>query len=60
MQDPLAPAGDGHTELDWDERQGLIPSYIATRGELNEAEERNISRALLRRSPSTDDLLDDA
>ena len=60
MHDPLAPAGDGHTELDWDERQRLIPSYIATRGDLNEAEERNISRALLGRQPPTDALLDDA
>jgi Fic-DOC domain mobile mystery protein B len=60
MHDPLAPAGDGHTELDWDELQGLIPSYIATRGDLNEAEERNITRALLRRTPSTGELLDDA
>ena len=60
MHDPLASAGGGHTELDWDERQRLIPSYIATRGDLNEAEERNISRALLGRQPTTDALLDDA
>jgi len=57
--DPLAPIGDGETVLDEDDRLGLIPSYIATRGELNEAEQRNIVKATLRRSPTVEDLLDD-
>lgn len=59
-RDPLVPDGDGQTALGQDERQGLIPSYIATRGELFEAEQRNISDALLRRTPLTSELLDDA
>lgn len=37
----------------------MIPTYIATRGELFEAEQRNISQALLRRPPQTEELLDD-
>jgi len=60
MTVPLFPAGGGHTELGDDERRGLIPSYIATRGELFEAEERNIAHALLRRPPTIDHLLDDS
>ncbi|MDB4948918.1 MAG: mobile mystery protein [Gemmatimonadetes bacterium] len=35
---------DGATPLDPDESEGLIPRHIATRGELNEAEEANIAR----------------
>lgn len=58
--DPSTLAGEGHTVLGEDDREGLIPSYVATRGELYEAEQRNISEALLRRSPSTEELLDDA
>ena len=60
MTDRLVPAGDGHTELSEEDRQGLIPTYIATRGELFDAEERNIVRALRERPPSIDELLDDA
>ena len=60
MSDQLLPVGDGHTELTDDDRVGLIPSYIATRGDLFAAEERNISRALLRRPPPIRRLLDDA
>ena len=59
MNDALLPAGDGHTELSEDDRVGLIPSYIATRGDLFAAEQRNIAVALLRRAPSVPDLLDD-
>ncbi|HEX9712204.1 MAG TPA: mobile mystery protein B [Actinomycetota bacterium] len=60
MTDPLAPIGDGHTELSEEDRQGLIPSYISTRGELNEAEQRNIVRATAtRRPPTPGELLDD-
>jgi len=56
----LVPPGDGHTELSEEDRLGLIPTYIATRGELFDAEQRNIALALLRRSPSVATLLDDA
>ncbi len=60
MIDPLVPVGDGHTELSEDDRQGLIPSYIATRGDLFDAEQRNVSAALLRRrAPNPSQLLDD-
>ncbi|MGB5167273.1 MAG: mobile mystery protein B [Acidimicrobiia bacterium] len=59
MTDPLAPLGDGHTHLSEEDRLGLIPAYIATRGELFEAEQRSIAEALLRRPPSTFTLLDD-
>lgn len=56
----LVPPGDGHTELSEEDRLGLIPTYIATRGELFDAEQRNIAQALLRRPPSVATLLDDA
>lgn len=49
--DPLVPIGDGHTELSEDDRLGLIPAYIATRGDLFDAEQRNFANALLRRRP---------
>jgi len=58
--DPSNPFGDGHTVLGEDDRDGLVPSYVSTRGELFEAEQRNISEALLTRAPSTAELLDDA
>jgi fido (protein-threonine AMPylation protein) len=60
MIDPLVPTGDGQTELSDEDRFGLIPTYIATRGELFDAEQRNIAQALLRRPPSAAVLLDDA
>ncbi|MGE3856173.1 MAG: mobile mystery protein B [Dehalococcoidia bacterium] len=59
MTDPLVPVGDGHTELPEDDRLGLIPTYIATRGDLFDAEQRNIVQAMLRRQPTTAQLLDD-
>ncbi len=59
MGDPLVPEGVGHTELSEEDREGLIPSYIATRADLFDAEQRNITNALRRREPSTDGLLDD-
>jgi Fic-DOC domain mobile mystery protein B len=37
--------GDGATPLSEEEREGLIPSYITLRGELNEAEQGNILAA---------------
>ena len=60
MIDPLVPLGDGHTELSEEDRLGLIPTYIATRGELFDAEQRNIAQALLRRPPSATSVLNDA
>ena len=42
MSDPLAPRDDTATDLSPEEREGLIPSYITTRAELNEAEQGNI------------------
>lgn len=59
MTDALLPLGDGHTELTAEDQDGLIPTYIATRGELFDAEQRNISQALLRRPPLTEEVLDD-
>lgn len=59
MTDPLLPVGDGHTELTEEDREGLIPTYISTRGELFEAEQRNIADALIRRSPTAGQILDD-
>lgn len=45
MSDPLLPDADGQTALSEEEREGLIPSYITLRGELNEAEQANILEA---------------
>ena len=59
IESPL-PQGDGHTALGEDDRRGLRPTYITTRGELNEAEQANILRAIGRaRRPSARQLLDD-
>ena len=60
MSDPLLPIGDGHTELTEDDRDGLISSYVITRGDLFAAEQRTIARALLRRPPPVRSLLDDS
>jgi len=57
--DPLLPSGDGHTPLTDEELEGLLPSYISTRGELYDAEQANIVRGLPRTPPSCDELLDD-
>ena len=60
MTDPLVPLGDGQTTLSEEDRRGLIPAYIATRGDLFDAEQRNISSGLLRRRvPAPSQLLDD-
>jgi len=45
MSDPLAEQDDASTPLSPEEREGLILSYIALRGELNEAEQANILEA---------------
>ena len=45
MTDPLVPEDEGGTELCEEEREGLIPSYITLRSELNDAEQANILEA---------------
>ncbi|MGA7181171.1 MAG: mobile mystery protein B [Thiobacillaceae bacterium] len=45
MTDPLFDQDDGATPLTPEEREGLIPSYITLRRELNEAEQANILEA---------------
>ena len=45
MTDALGPDDDVGTPLSVEEREGLIPSYITLRGELNEAEQANILEA---------------
>lgn len=39
-------AADGQTPLDPEEEEGLIPTHVETRGELNEWEQANIALAL--------------
>jgi Fic-DOC domain mobile mystery protein B len=56
----ILPIGDGHTELSAEDAEGLIPSFISTRGELFEAEQRNIANALGGVEPTIDHLLDDS
>jgi Fic-DOC domain mobile mystery protein B len=56
------PGPDGSTPLDPDEVDGLIPSWVATRGDLNTAEQANIVQALslIRwQGRSVEQLLDD-
>ena len=45
MSDPLIEQDDAATPLAPEEREGLIPSYITLRRELNEAEQANILEA---------------
>ena len=45
MSDPLLEADDASTPLTAEEREGLIPSYVTLRRELNEAEQANILEA---------------
>jgi Fic-DOC domain mobile mystery protein B len=45
VTDPFDERGNGPTSLGVEERDGLIPSYITTRSELNEAEQANILEA---------------
>jgi Fic-DOC domain mobile mystery protein B len=57
-----AAAADGATPLDPDEAEGLKPTWITTRDDLNEAEQANIATALSRSvwdRYSTRGLLDD-
>ncbi|KTF70728.1 mobile mystery protein B [Sphingomonas sp. HT-1] len=62
MTDPLyAGEDEANTPLEAEEREQLIPTYITTRAELNEAEQVNITRASLwlRRARNVD-VLEDA
>jgi Fic-DOC domain mobile mystery protein B len=59
VSDPLVPVGDGHTEVPADERAQLIPTWVATRGELFAAEEASIAVGTLGLAPSAAALLDD-
>lgn len=45
MPDPLFEQDDAATPLSPEEREGLIPSYITLRGELNEAEQQGVLAA---------------
>ncbi len=45
MTGPLDAQDDASTPLDEEEKEGLIPSYITLRSELNEAEQANILEA---------------
>jgi len=45
MSDPLLEEDDAATPLTAEEREGLIPSYVTLRRELNEAEQANILEA---------------
>ena len=60
MTDPLLPQGNGDTELTPEEREGLIPSYITFRRELNEAEQANIVEAQSWAFSRKRDVLDEA
>lgn len=59
MSDWQFPQDSGHTPLSEEDRHGLLLSHVATREDLNDAEQRNITKALRRRAPSADRLLDD-
>ncbi|MGK2948616.1 MAG: mobile mystery protein B [Acidimicrobiales bacterium] len=60
MTDPLFDVDDGRTPLDDDEAQGLRPTWVRTRGDLNEAERDNILRARRAlRTVALDEVLDD-
>lgn len=62
MSDPLFDGEDeANTPLEEEEREQLIPTYITTRAELNEAEQVNITQAdrWLKRARNFD-VLDDA
>lgn len=59
MTGTLLPNQDGRTRLSEEDLESLIPGEIETREDLFAAEHRNISDALLRRPPSSEELLDD-
>lgn len=53
VADPLLPDGEGHTPLGEDDIEGLRPTYITTRAELNAAEQDNVAHALMLVAPSS-------
>lgn len=60
MSDPLFDEDDdANTPLEADEREGLIPSYITLRRELNEAEQINIADAAKWLASRKRDVLDE-
>lgn len=59
MTDPLGPISDGRTAVPEDQRGHLVPTYIATLGDLYEAEEENIAEGTFGLRPSAGELLDD-
>src|SRR5271170_794161 len=42
---PFDEPDDASTPLTADEKKGLLPTYITTRGQLNQAEQKNIFKA---------------
>lgn len=59
--DMFAPVDDGATPLDPDECDGLIPAWIATRSDLNLAEQANLEKGLRwARRARRGDVLDEA
>ncbi|NNE33915.1 MAG: mobile mystery protein B [Rhodothermales bacterium] len=46
MSNALDPQDDAGTELSAEEREGLIPSYISLRSELNDVEQTNIEEGI--------------
>lgn len=60
MTDPLFAVGDGNTPLDEDEADGLKPTWVRTRSDLNDAERDNILEARRAiRSATVGEVLDD-
>ena len=53
MSDWQFPQDSGHTPLSEEDRHGLLLSHIATRDDLNDAEQRNITKALRRRAAAS-------
>ncbi|MFK7840217.1 MAG: mobile mystery protein B [Bdellovibrionales bacterium] len=61
--DDIFEESEDGTDLTEEEKEGLIPSYISTRGELNQAEQQNIVKGELwaftkKRNPLDTDFLD--
>jgi len=60
MTDPLFGNDDAATPLSYEEQEGLIPSYVTLRSELNEIEQTNIGEASLWAFARCRDVLDEA
>jgi Fic-DOC domain mobile mystery protein B len=59
--DDLAIGGPGSTPLSYEEREGLIPKWVATRADLNEVEQQNLVEGFAKRRwrhPTVDGVLD--